>query len=473
MSFHSKEKIIVTSEQPEGLNLEPHPLVRQLHSDPDDAQDLISLVGYLGPSKQPDQIRLYSDLSFRHYYEIPSDGIVATTPTNADDPNSPTIVHVKASTRIDVVSVASQNVEAGFLRGAITSGYLGSAAGSAGQGGVIQPTPTASVMTQCGACPTRNPQHCPSFTICTVCTQFPPCPGGQAVGGEQVAGSPTPATVCTQMQGCLWPTTLCIHTVNACPQAGVGGAAQVGTIGPTGVFHCTTATVATVCTQGHGCVGPTTFCQAGGRAGGPQEALIGTGPYVCWTTGCQAGGVGQAQAAAVFPTTHCTHLLSICNCAAQEQAAGVLPPSIGCTALGCTWACTQGCTFTPVCHHGGAGQGQAAQVGAAHPTGMPGCTWVCTQGCTFTPVCPQGGAGQAQTIGPTGIYHCTFTPHCPPRAAGQAQVAGGLLPSLECTWNLPHCPPGGGVPHSHLLGCTWVCTQGCTFTPVCPTIQCP
>src|SRR5207244_1443408 len=116
---------LMAPEKPRNIDLGTHPLVAKLHPDPDDARNLISLVGYLGPSKNPDDIRLYLDLTFNHYYELPSASIVATAPTNADDPNSPTSVYVEASTQLNVVSTASQSVAAGFLKGAITSGYLG------------------------------------------------------------------------------------------------------------------------------------------------------------------------------------------------------------------------------------------------------------------------------------------------------------------------------------------------------------
>ncbi len=109
-------------------NLGTHPLVDKLHTDPDDTRNLVSLVGYIGPSKKPDSIRLYLDLGFKSYYEIPKSGVVSTSAAG-DDPNSPTTVFVDATTPVEVVTVQSQSVAAGYLQGAIASGYLGGASG--------------------------------------------------------------------------------------------------------------------------------------------------------------------------------------------------------------------------------------------------------------------------------------------------------------------------------------------------------
>ena len=114
-------------DSPSDVNLETHPLVAKLHADPDELTDLVALVGYLGPSKRAGSVRLYLDLTFRNYYEILTEGIVSTSPADAEDENSPTTVHVTGSTQVDKVSVTSQSTEARFLQGSIASGYLGGA----------------------------------------------------------------------------------------------------------------------------------------------------------------------------------------------------------------------------------------------------------------------------------------------------------------------------------------------------------
>ena len=110
-----------SKDSPGNVNLETHPLVAKLHTDPDELTDLVALVGYLGPSKRADYVRLYVDLTFRNYYEIPKAGIVSTSPTDAGDENSPTTVHVAGGTQVDMVSVTSQSTEARFLQGSISS----------------------------------------------------------------------------------------------------------------------------------------------------------------------------------------------------------------------------------------------------------------------------------------------------------------------------------------------------------------
>ena len=96
---------------PDKPNLSTHPLVAKLHGDSDTPPSLVALTGYFGPSKKADSIRLYASLDFHSYFEIPKAAIVATTPVDAKDDQSPTVVHVKAGTPVDAVQTSTQPVE--------------------------------------------------------------------------------------------------------------------------------------------------------------------------------------------------------------------------------------------------------------------------------------------------------------------------------------------------------------------------
>ena len=109
------------------IDLTTHRLVAKLHPEPDAPRDAVALLGYIGPSKEADRIRLYADLSFRRYCDIPTSGIVHTEPTDTRDENSPTVVFVRATTVLDVVETTCQCVEASYLQGPIARNYLADA----------------------------------------------------------------------------------------------------------------------------------------------------------------------------------------------------------------------------------------------------------------------------------------------------------------------------------------------------------
>jgi hypothetical protein len=241
------------------LNLDTHPLVAKNHPDPNELLEVVSLVGYLGPSNKSDNVRLYQDLTFQHYYEIPKSGIVSTSPLYPGEENSPTIADVKPDTKIQKVSIWSQNVEASFLRGAITGGYLG--ANTAAPTGVPSPYITLTTAVQCtlggavarGAQPQGNPVcDTTNTTVCRTCTDVAPVTHTK----------------------CVVPGPLCV-TLN--------------THHPTWCAPCDPAvtTAATVCTQtGAAPPPPSAYCSApGARAPVVCPTLYTAVPSACQQTG--------------------------------------------------------------------------------------------------------------------------------------------------------------------------------------------
>jgi hypothetical protein len=228
-------------------DLSTHPLVTKLQGDSDTPPSLVSLIGYFGPSKKADSIRLYTSLDFQSYFEIPKAAIVATAPSDANDDQSPTVAHLKAGTAVASVQTSTNPVES-YLQGGITGQFLGSA-GSSAQA-VLRPTPTAI----------PSNVVCPN-TPATVCTQFN-CvqPTPTAIPTNQVVCAQTPATVCTQ-GGCLHPTPTAIPTNVFCPNTPATVCTQFNCVQPTPTAIPTNQVVcaptpATVCTQG-GCLQPT------------------------------------------------------------------------------------------------------------------------------------------------------------------------------------------------------------------------
>jgi hypothetical protein len=143
-------------------NLSTHPLVTKLRGESDIPPSLVALTGYFGPSKKADSIRLYPSLDFQSYFEIPKAAIVATTPVDADDAESPTVVHVKAGTPVDSVQTSTQPVES-YLQGGITGAHPLIGGTQPLPWGGFQPAPAASLRECSQFCPTAFPMCLTAF----------------------------------------------------------------------------------------------------------------------------------------------------------------------------------------------------------------------------------------------------------------------------------------------------------------------
>lgn len=274
------------NDSPGGVNLETHPLVAKLHADPDQLTDLVALVGYLGPSKREGYVRLYVDLSFRNYYEIPTEGIVSTSPNDAADENSPTTVHVTGNTQVDKVSITSQSTEARFLQGSISSGYLSGAGASADVGCSWPASPTCW-------CATANCH-----------------PGAAQAAAVDWPGSPT-----------CWCGS---HTCQP-------GAAQVGQPFTDTVYHTCACTIENYTCHNCGQAG----AQANVQAWPPSPTCWGCHTVPCGREGAQA----NAEPWPASPTCWCNITR---NCNQQAEAPGkvaIWPASAYCHYT--RWRCGQ------------------------------------------------------------------------------------------------------------------------------------
>ena len=160
-----------------GAEIPFSPVVTKLLGESGEPQDLVTLVGYIGPSKKEGHVRLYTGLDFQTYYEIPREGVVLAEAVDRDDENSPTQLTIQANATVDLVQTSKQTGPASYLAGSIAGTYLAGAA--AAQMTAVHPIPTKYTICRCWI----------TFPTQCVCTHPPVCPGipGGQVGEEAAA----------------------------------------------------------------------------------------------------------------------------------------------------------------------------------------------------------------------------------------------------------------------------------------------
>jgi hypothetical protein len=102
------------------VDLTPHPLVAKLISNPaNPAPDAVTLEGYLGPSSREGYVRVYLDLTFKAYFEIPKNGILHADKADPSNESKPTTIVIDPATKLDLV----HSLEASYLKGKIAAGF--------------------------------------------------------------------------------------------------------------------------------------------------------------------------------------------------------------------------------------------------------------------------------------------------------------------------------------------------------------
>jgi hypothetical protein len=234
-----------------GPNIPVHPWVAKLGSGTDVPTDLVVLVGFPGPSRESGKVRLYTDLSFGTYIEIPREAVALAEPIDREDENSPTRLHVRASTPLDIVQTSTETMPASFFQGAVAStllsGAAAPAAAAARAGAFKEPTAFPKCPTWPLFCPT-NVIKCQTGHICYAAAQA-------AVGPTAFCQRPATAGGCqhTALAPYCNPGTYYAVPVGgvaagapaATPFAAVGGAAPI-------VFG-TGCALATIHIQTQGC----------------------------------------------------------------------------------------------------------------------------------------------------------------------------------------------------------------------------
>jgi hypothetical protein len=146
-------------------------LVERLVADP--ANPGVKLLsGYLGRGDREGVWRLYLNLEFNDYLEIAEADILHVEKLGRDDASQAGAwVWVKRDASVDHVRGERRGAQGEFLGGAISSRFLGGAAGgiTAGVGGVAALPSTFSV-TECATCPTDDGRHTCLPAVCTLAT---------------------------------------------------------------------------------------------------------------------------------------------------------------------------------------------------------------------------------------------------------------------------------------------------------------
>ena len=226
--------------QPErtGADLKTHPLVERLLQGGGEPRALVTLVGYVGPSKKEAHVRLYSGLDFHSYYEIPREQVVLAEPVDDGDENSPTQLMLEAEATVELVQTQTQTRTgpASYLVGAIAGAYLGEAA-------FYHPSPIVQPHTI---------WHCAITGATCICTLPIICygnPGG--VGGIEAVQAAVPGYLTNVRLTCAVPppphtnALWACHPVTAPPDAVAAAANPNQTVfcgtqrcGPPGTLHC-------------------------------------------------------------------------------------------------------------------------------------------------------------------------------------------------------------------------------------------
>ena len=102
------------------VDLTPHPLVTKLHSNPPKpAPDAVTIEGFLGPSSREGYVRVYLDLTFKAYFEIPKNGILHADKADPASESNPTTIVLDGATKLDLV----HSLDASYLKGKIAAGF--------------------------------------------------------------------------------------------------------------------------------------------------------------------------------------------------------------------------------------------------------------------------------------------------------------------------------------------------------------
>jgi hypothetical protein len=216
--------------KPQDRDLTPDPLAPA----PGEESEGLVLVGILGDSTVADNVRLFLDVDFRKYYDIPRDAITKRETIPAD--RSPlgvdaSAVWVAAGTNLVLHQSESRKVEDEFLAGDFTApGSFTPVEGPAIPRPGPQPRTLDTLCTQINCptrvCPTRllgcgTQIGCPRTVSCpprtSRCPETQLCPPTQLLGCASQAVCPTRGITCDTM---LCPSIARCPSLVRCPTLG-------------------------------------------------------------------------------------------------------------------------------------------------------------------------------------------------------------------------------------------------------------
>ena len=161
-------------------------IVANVMSDPARQQPAAVLTGFLGDSDESGRSRLYLTPQFDQYVEFDAEDALHSQPLTTDESGlGGSAVWLKAGARVRLARTVSHEVQAEFLQGGITAGFMPSAAFSG------MPTGAAATGYAC----TRN-------YVCSTNPHIPACQMQSDVCGSAFCGPntgalcPTGAFIC-------------------------------------------------------------------------------------------------------------------------------------------------------------------------------------------------------------------------------------------------------------------------------------
>ena len=180
--------------------LKQDPLVDQLMPDPGNPQPTIQLIGWLGKGTDEGLWRLYLTPQLDEYVEFSADSVVHTQPLQKEQSAlGGSTVWLKTGTALNHTQVVQRQVQADFLSGGITSGFLTGSTSSlpaAGRKPVVAPGNTRTYV--CSVNP-HIPVCQPRTYACPIASYDAPCTGALCATGAFVCGY---SAGCTNHQEC-------------------------------------------------------------------------------------------------------------------------------------------------------------------------------------------------------------------------------------------------------------------------------
>jgi hypothetical protein len=157
---------------PDFLDLTTNPLFQTIKPQPDDQRKYLILVGYVAGTINK-IVTVYENLDLCTYLEIPQSAIVWAEKAIPGQESSPTKLVIEATAKVNRVTTAGREVEAGYLSGLIASTYLTKAVPGVTidmqidrQTGVASSTCSGPVLNQPRALSTHGTSNCHVSGVC-------------------------------------------------------------------------------------------------------------------------------------------------------------------------------------------------------------------------------------------------------------------------------------------------------------------
>jgi hypothetical protein len=180
--------------------LKQDPLVEQLVPDPGNPQPTIQIAGWLGKGTEEGFWRLYLTPQLDQYVEFSADSVVHTQQLEKEQSAlGGSTVWLKAGTPLNHTQIVKRQVQADFLSGGITSGYLSTTTSSLPTAGFRPAVAAGNTRTYVCSVNPHIPVCQPRTYACPIASDDAPCTGPLCATGAFVCGY---SAGCTNHQEC-------------------------------------------------------------------------------------------------------------------------------------------------------------------------------------------------------------------------------------------------------------------------------